>query len=79
MEKALPIPKTDDSAADLADPANHDPLKAVIYQDKMADQNAPQRSVKLNKNQRMFWGIGVASLAGMFPLSSLDIYVYLQH
>ena len=65
VEKALPI-KADDSAADLAQPGGeHDPSKSVIYQHRMADQNAPQRSVKLDKNQRMFWGIGVASLAGI--------------
>ena len=64
VEKALPMAKTD-SAADLASSRNDDPAKAVIYQDKMADQNAPQRSVKLDKNQRMFWGIGVAVLSGI--------------
>ena len=65
VEKALPIFKTHDSAADLAQPADSDPAKSVIYQHRMADQNAPQRSVKLDKNQRMFWGIGVASIAGI--------------
>ena len=64
LEAALPVGKSD-SAADLATPADHDPAKAVIYQDKMADQNAPQRSVRLDKSQRMFWGIGVAVLAGV--------------
>lgn len=64
LEAALPMGKSD-SAADLATPPDHDPAKSVIYQDKMADQNAPQRSVKLDKSQRMFWGIGVAVLAGV--------------
>lgn len=64
LEAALPMGKSD-SAADLASPPDHDPAKSVIYQDKMADQNAPQRSVKLDKSQRMFWGIGVAVLAGV--------------
>ncbi|DBA84068.1 TPA: hypothetical protein ACH3X1_006549 [Trebouxia sp. C0004] len=64
LEAALPVGKSD-SAADLATPPDHDPVKSVIYQDKMADQNAPQRSVKLDKSQRMFWGIGVAVLAGV--------------
>jgi len=64
LEAALPVAKSD-SAADLAAPPDHDPAKSVIYQDKMADQNAPQRSVKLDKSQRMFWGIGVAVLAGV--------------
>lgn len=36
----------------------------MCLQDKMADQNAPQRSVKLEKHQRMWWGIAVASLSG---------------
>ena len=63
LEKAVPIAKTD-SAADLRADTTNDPVKKVIYQDKMADQNAPQRSVKLEKHQRMWWGIAVASLSG---------------
>ena len=63
VEKAVPDPKTD-SAADLTVTASTDPAQTVIYQDKMADQNAPQRSVKLDKSQRLWWGIAVASLSG---------------
>ncbi len=64
VEKGVVLSKSD-SAADLAANPDHDPAKAVMYQDKMADQNAPQRSVKLDKSQRMFWGIGVAVTAGI--------------
>ena len=64
LEAALPS-TTSLPAADLAAKSDPDSAKSVIYQHEMADQNAPQRSVKLDKNQRMFWGIGVAVVAGI--------------
>lgn len=64
LEAALPS-TTSLPDADLAAKSDHDPAKSVMYQHEMADQNAPQRSVKLDKSQRMFWGIGVAVVAGI--------------
>jgi len=56
-----------DSAADLAGLSKQqdgDVKGGPVIRHVFADQDAPQRAVKLTRNQRLFWGIIIATTSG---------------